>query len=484
MSYKILDCSSHVSDGISDGVVAGVFDECSVSVVDKRVEIAKGKLVLNGIPIIIDGREIIPIPDDYGDGNYYVVGVMKIEDYKPVSFYLSLRDGLNLRRDGIDNKSGIVESAIVEISLGENKVLARRILPILREKNCQKSHPIYLKKALKSGESFNISDATDGEFSKISILGRSTYQKNNYVGVGDFTITSTTGNLFDIEGLEIRDIGFLDGEKFITPNYVWGTVDSVENGISAHGRDVLDDEQSRGLLHINLGKMRAGTYHLSFKAKIEYMYFFMEEEKNVSVEIYDSTDMLTRASSADFETEGDVRDFYTSFTLNNDGVVVLKIFLHGHKLVLTDFCLSKDNKISYIPYGLDERQVEIRDKKGNSYTLLSTDFASDEITFDNDECVLIKRVDVGMSNEVITRPGANYKYQNDRDIAFYDGTMSGDSRLVIYELVNYQRIPLSDECARALRGIRTFRNKTILTTTTTTQKPIIKAQYSKDFYNA
>ncbi len=484
MSYKILDCSTHVSDALRDGVTAGVFDECSVSVVGKRVEIAKGKLLLNGIPVIIDGREIIAIPDDYDDGNYYVVGVMKIEDWKPVSFYLSLRDGLNLRRDGIQSKDGIIEYGLVEIGLSGQKIVARRILPIIREKNCQKNQVVYLKKGFVEGVKLNILDATDGEFSKISILARTTYTDGKYVGSGDFTLTSTTGNLLDVEGLEVRDVGFMDGEKFVTPQNIWGAIDVYENGFSVCGQDSLDVEETRGVLNFNIGKISAGTYYLSFKAKPTYLLMHDEEMRNVSVEIYANKNLLTRYDGQVFEEENVSKEISTSFKLEEDSVVEFKVFVHGHTVRLTDFCMSRDKKISYVPYGLDVRKVKIRDKQGNAYVLHSTGYASDEITFDGDECILIKRAEVGESDKVMTRPYANYNEFGSIGIAYSGGEIEGEPRPIVYELVEYKRIPLSEECANALRGIRTYRDKTIVEIVPDGFNPTIRGYYSKDFYKA
>ena len=483
MSYKILDCTRGVSEAISDGVVKGVFDECSVFTDAKRVIIAKGLMVLSGVDVLFDGREIIPIPDGYGDGRYYIVGVMKVEGGKPYSFYLSLRDGLNLSRSGLEDESGVVEHLIAEVGVSAGKVWAQRVLPVIGAKKYSKSELDFFRKKFKEGTKLSISDAINGEFSKFSIFGMS---GPGLAGVGDFRLVSRTANILDIDSIDIRDIGFDDGEGYyVVPENIWGAVEWSDKGFTVHGRDGLDCEDERGVLKIHYGTLESRDYCFSFKACAEYMYSFMDEEKNVSVEVYTDGVKIARVDGELFGSTGVTKKISVPFTVSAaTSVVEFKIFLHGHKLILSEFCLSEGATADYVEYGMDERAVEIRDRKGNSYKLFNTGFARDEITFDRGECVLIKRVARGRSDLVRARPFSNcVGIDGMINIANYDGEIWGNVVDVLYELKEYERIPLSDECANALTGIRTYRGTTVVDSIGSEIKPFFKAYYKEDVYS-
>lgn len=483
MSYKILDCTHGVSEATSDGVVKGVFDECSVSAVGRKVVIAKGRMVLNGVSVLFDGREIIPIPDDYGDGRYYVVGVMKIEGGKPYSFYLSLRDELNLSRSGLDGDLGVVEYLIADVGVSGDKIWARRILPVVNFKNVEKIDAFILKKGFAKGENLNISDAISGIIPQISVCGNCGNIDGKLVGVTDFHLISKTDNLFDVDGLDVRDVGYDDKEGYyVAPKNVWGIVDKIENGFEVWGADMVFSEEARGTLTFHYGNLSAGNYHFGFKAKPQYSYEFSEEERNLSLEVYLDGVKVTRIEGDILENLNVQKDINYPFTLDGDGVVEFKIFLHGYKVQLTDFYLNKDTKADYVDYGYDERVVEIRDKDGNAYELLGTNFVKDEITFDKGECVLIKRLERGVSNEIKTRVGANFISENSIGAANLDGDIEGEPRNVVYELVDYKRIPLSEECVNALTRVKTYRTKTLIDSVGSAVKPYFKINYYKDFY--
>lgn len=484
MSYRLLDCTHGVGEAMSDGVVKGVFDECSVSTVGRKIVIAKGRMVLKGIDVLFDGREVIPIPDDYGDGRYYLVGVMKVEGGKPYSFYLSLRDELNLSRSGLDGYVGVVESLIAEVGVSGDKVWVRRNLPVIELKNREKLGTFNLKKVFVMGESLNISNATSGELAKISIFGKTSVIDGKLVGVSDFRLISKTGNMFDFDGLDVRDIGFDDKEGYyLSPQNIYGTVSIINNGVEAQGCDLPNEEEYRGVLDIHYGKMRAGNYFFGFKAKAIQMINFLEDERNVSAEVYLNGVKVNRVEGDTFTSINVDKEINLDFTLEEDGDVEFKIFIHGHKVQLTSFYLNENEKIDYVDYGYDERMVEIRDKDGNAYELLSTGYADDEITFDGGECVLIKRVDRGMSNEVVTRKIAHYRTPNVNGMADFEGLIYGEPKSIVYELVEYKRIPLSEACANALVGIRTYREKTNIDTVGSAVKPILKVNYYKDVYS-
>ena len=484
MSYKIQNFAHGVNNAISDGVVRGVFNECSISAEGRKVVIEKGKMILSGVEIIFDGREVIAIPDCYGDGRYYIVGVMKVEGIKPYSFYLSLRDEDCLTKSTVDNQS-VIEHLIGEVAVSSNKVIARRILPVIGAEKSKNFETIKLKKGYAEGENLNIRDAIEGVFPEISIRGRSGFVDGVATGVSSFKLVSKTGNMFDLDGLDVRDIGFDDKEGYyIAPDYIYGIIEREENGFRVLGRDMLDEEQSRGMLNIHYGNLAGGQYHFAFKATAIRLYSFLEEEKNVSVEVYGDGEKITRVDGDLFSTVGEEKEINVPFTLEGEKSVEFKIFVHGHEVKLTDFCLNSGSKIDYVDFGYDEREVKVTDRFGVEYQLMSTGYVRDEITFDKGECVLIKRVDKGISSKVTSRPGAHYSTPDADDTAWFDGSLMCNECEVIYELVEYKRIPLSTECEESIKNLSTYRGKTVVETSDTAVKPLLKATYYKDIYSA
>lgn len=484
MSYKVLDCMHGLNQSLSDGIVKGVFDECSVTSVGRKVVIKKGQMVLSGINVLIDGREIIPIPNDYGDGRYYVVGVMKVKGGNAYSFYISLRDELKLDRSGLDCGDGVSEYLIAEVGLCADKVWARRVLPIINVKTDEKPDAFIFKKGFVSGENLNIADATSGVVSKISIFGNCAKIGEDLVGVTDFTLISKTGNLFDLDGLDVRDIGFDDKEGYyVVPYSIYGIPDKIENGFEVFGCNMLSDEASRGVLTFHYGNLGAGNYHFGFKANPTYLYDFLETECNVSVEVYLNGVKIERIEGEKFQLMNVQKQIDLPFEIEEDGEVEFKVYVHGHKVQLTDFYLSESAKIDYVDYGYDERFVEICDRENNAYELLSTGCVSDEIAFDGGECVLIKRVEKATDSVVTTRKCANYRMLNSVGTADFDGTIYAYGQTIVYELVEYKRIPLSEACADALRNVRTYRDKTVIDSVGSAVKPCFKVVYNKDVYS-
>lgn len=478
MSYKILESIHGVSDFAKDGVVGGVFDECSVVTVDRKVIIKKGKLIIAGVSVLFDGREVIAIPDDYEDGSYYIVGVLKIDGGYPYSFYLSLRTTDKVERS--DMESGVIESVICEINVSGEKIFARRILPTLNTENFEKFDEDFSKKSFVSGEKLTILDAKDGHFAKFSLLGNFK-REGGLVGVEDFSIVSTTGNMFDWESIDIRDVGFDDKEGYyLAPTSILGNVKRYKNGFEAIGSDSLENESARGFLNIHYGTLTAGSYYFDFKLNPTYIYYFMEDERRLSVEVYIDGEKLTRVDGPIIESENAEKSISVPFEVVKDGVVEFKLYLHGHGFKLYDFCLSKGTQISYVDYGYSKKEVKIRDKDGNFYELLSTGYAHDEVTLDKGEWVIIKRVGRGLSNEVTTRPRAYYVDIVGKAFANYNGELMCDSQEVFYELEKYQRIPLSEACSKVLSKIRTFSDKTTVDSEGSGAKPIFSAYYYKD----
>ena len=483
LSYKILESVHGVSDAVSDGVVRGVFDECGVSSVGRRIFLAKGKIVIAGVSVLFDGREVIALPEDYGDGRYSLIGVLKVQQGKPYDFYLSVREGEEVTRDPLDCDNGVVECKIAEIAIGGGKVNVKRTLPLVDTvENSKKSYENSSQKGFEAGRKLTILDAKDGVFSEFSILGDKLYEGGKYKGVSAFNVVSHTGNLFNLDGLDIRDLDGDDGNGiYIAPSYIWGVVQRRGNGIEVYGQDSLSDERERGLLTIRLGDFEPGNYYLDFSALAPYIFTFMEEEKCVGVKVYLDGEEIKSINSEHFSTNSDAISVKVPFSIAQKGVLVIKIFIHGHNLYLSDFCLSRGSDIAYVDYGYQKTHVEIKDIYGNTHELMSTGYAHDEVTREGGQYVIIKRTETSdKPQSVKTRKRAYFINENSSGLSTYDGGMGHALGNILYERINYERIPLAPECAKVLDTIRTYSGKTIVECVDTQVNPVFRVRYSKE----
>ncbi len=482
MSYKLHNCGIPEKNGVN-GIVSGVFEECAISADDKAVYISRGKMLIAGYEIEIDGREVVGIPSDWKSGVLYLIGTLAVSDGVGENFHFSLRSTNSLVQNDVYGKGyGTYEVLIGEVVNAYGFWGAKSTLKVLVDKMDEKRGSNANSVSVE-GERIVIDDAENGYLKNVRLLGNMAIDdKNEIVGVpAVFKITSSSKNLYDYATAKILQEGEEKTGNYVYGERITGEIKRIQNGYRAKGwRNPDADFFSNGYIEMSLGYLEAGDYRIGFDVFVNEVWgnegarCFFE-----AVQGTENNGYLMRAY-----TEGvEQRDNDCFFTILKPGYTQFRIHLLGHDVSIRNIQCEKGNiPSSYSEYFNSEVGIEIKDVNGVRHTLYSVGDTHDEVYCDGGSYKLIKRVKFKMGGVTgDSKPYSHYfnmqtretnQTGNTTDIVLAEPIMIAYTTLTpeIYELDselmhNLERIPVGD-------GIITVEGDS-------QQKAIIYAEYEQ-----
>lgn len=484
MSYKLHSCKT-VGKKLTDGVLEGFFDDCAISAEGSMITISKGKLLVSGYEVVVDGREVITIPSEWESGEYYLIGSLAVEDFLAKSFYFALRDSASIKKEEVF-KTGFGKYEIFMAKVvkdGENTSILP-LISVIREDGVERINR-YNHGEIRHA-SIIIDDGEQGFLSGVELLGETKCTGNGhfYCVPSEFNVICKSKNLFDYKSAEVKS------EK--TGNYVYGENFMGDILKYNNGFDVLSQFNYEvspfggGELELYVGRLDAGTYTLSFDALWKANHYYVEQNN-----------LAYRAKVGGVEQSEDVvmlsvgRKSRIDYTINvtTQSEVSIIFYFNGMDIRFSDIQVEKgETATSYVDYAEAKIPVKIRDTEGNLHELYSVVSGRDEVVCRDGKHYLIKRMAIDDKNvpEEKVKPLSFYYGNYFVDICPYIGggqIMVNDGDKVLYEMKEPIEYELDESGLNGLSCIPVFGVEFELTTDCEV-KPIISASYAKSPYTA
>lgn len=466
MSYKVKSYAIS-GTGEKNGVVPGVYEECATFAEGNVVTISRGKLIIAGFEITVDGREVLSVPHEWQSGEYYLIGSLAIKDEKVESFVFSIRDNKKVRKDSVRGEGrGVYEEIIAKVYKNDNLIGVSREIPLLLGNTEDKVVPANFPRKTISGQNIALEDAQYGKLTNVYLKGVCSNRGNGQIWrvPAEFTIFSGTPNLFDAQEYTV----VTDKDKKVG-KYVYAEKVSLAEKDDKDFRFISWKESgseynSNGYVDFHIGELKASYYTFSFTLTSPHPWADGNPTNSVKIRVVQDGITL---ETFDYTLEkSQVNEISICSTFTTPGDVVLRIFFNGLELTLRNLQVENDlMKSTYSPYGRYENDIVIVDKKGEKYELMSTPKVQDEVRKINGKYYLIKKTAESYEDVSDAKKYTQYWINTTRTAQSVDGTgviSVPEGAFVVYELDEYKVIELNEDYLVGLENIRTYFGRTII----------------------
>ncbi len=394
MSYKLHNCGIP-EKGQVNGIVKGVYDECTMRVEYNAVYISRGKIIVCGYEIEIDGREVVGIPSDWASGDLSLVGALTVQNGKAVEFKLSLRQGGTLRQDDVHGKGyGIYEVLLATVTCSNGVLHIKREIEILSD-NFEFDKSEYKSKAV-SGQVLHINDAKRGYLKNLSLLGYSQGVLPNRLSCvpSRFKVVTQSVNLYDYKSAKIVQKGEVPSGNYVNAVKVVGELKEIDNGFRALSlREKGGNFFTNGYIEFFVGHVEKGNYCISADIFVHEAW----EDNNECICFFqafkDDTDLgyTMRSFNLGETVRGEAR-----YIVEEEGDLRVRFYFSGLEISMSNIQVEKgDNFTQYTSYFKSEKDITLLDKDGNAQQLYGINDCQDEIFYEDGKYKLIRRIKVG-----------------------------------------------------------------------------------------
>lgn len=456
MSYKLHNCGIP-EKGQVNGIIKGVFEECVMKVEYNAVYISRGKIIVCGYEIEIDGREVVGISENWAD-ELYLIGALTVENGKATEFKLSLRNSSALKKDDVLGKGyGRYEVLLATVkSLNGNYQIKREIEVLSDNVEFDKSE---YKTCVSRGEILSMNDAKRGYLKNVAILGNSQGIAPNRLSCvpSNFVVKTQSANRFDYQGTRVLKEGENPSGKCVSGVKVTGEIQKFNNGFRALSwRETSGDFFANGYVEFFVGRLEKGDYFLTADVFVHEGWEGNDECTCFFQVFQDDLDMgLTMRRYNIGET---VRG-EANVVLTEDCDLKIRFYFSGLDITISNIQVEQGTAFTqYAPYFSSKTEINVLDKDGNAHKLYSINNCHDEIFFDEGKYKLIKRIKMGGHEVVDDMKDYSYYYDGGMlEIKYHEKdknvVSSTEEGILIYPTKNPEIIELDQDSMSALKTI-------------------------------
>ncbi|MBQ2714335.1 MAG: hypothetical protein IJF76_01750 [Clostridia bacterium] len=415
MSYKVNARVAPIT-GNKTGIVPDVYEECAVFAEGRLVTLSRGKLVISGYEIEVDGREVINVPYDWKSGESYIIGSLAVKGGFANSFRISLRENLTLTTDDVLSLGeGVYEVLLAKVFVGEEVSVKSCMDLLLDGDSLDSGVPV-------RGESIALTDAKRGFLKNVRLCGRSKGDGIDTIShvPSRFRIKAYSKNLFDYKNCPIALFEEDKKSSYVCADQVSGYVDKFDEGYNVRAWKMGGvNPELEGFLEIGLGRVSKGAYAFSYDVTVLESWYG-NEENNVLCVVYANGEKITNKQVSGTLNQN-TRDTF-SFSLSEESEVVVKFYLSGLYVHIGRIQFETgEDATEYTPCFDFSTEIVIRDLKGAEHELRSTSSAHDEIVKYNGKYVLLRHTALAYEHAIgLAKPFSNYIYNTSSSVNYLD----------------------------------------------------------------